>query len=132
MIVALACCAWAGVGATSGCAVAMATRQPAAKDLSVLKPGHARSEVIATLGWPEHADEKEGHRVDRFDILQGYSKGAKVSRALGHGVADAMTLGLWEAIGTPAEMVFDGNNLLIEVAYDADERVVKAEVTKRK
>ena len=35
--------------------------------------------------------------------MQGYRKGVKVARAIGHGAADVMTLGLWEVVGRPTE-----------------------------
>src|SRR3954465_1320137 len=84
------------VVAWSGCAVAMAARQPTAKNLDVLKPGTERTAVVAELGWPLHSETgADGRRSDYYTITQGYSKGAKVSRVLLHGIADTLTLGTW-------------------------------------
>jgi hypothetical protein len=125
-------CATGIVFAVAGCSIAMAARQPSAKNLDVLKPGTARTAVVAELGWPEHTETAaDGKRTDLFSVTQGYSKAARVSRVLLHGTADALTLGLWEAIGTPTEMIFDGKPLSIAVTYDATDNVAVSQVIKR-
>jgi hypothetical protein len=53
-----------------------------------------------------------------LSFTQGYSKGAKVGRAVFHGAADVLTLGLWEVAGTPIEAVADGTPIKVEVYYD--------------
>ena len=107
----------------SGCAVFMAAKQPPKKDLAVLGVGSPRSLVLAELGQPVSTETRDGKRVDVFSFTQGYSKPAKAGRALFHGAADIFTLGLWEVVGTPTEMVFDGKKMSFEVMYDADDRV---------
>ncbi len=110
---------------STGCAVFMAVKQPPKKDLSVLSVGSSRSLLLAELGQPVSTDMKDGKKVDVFSFRQGYSKVAKGGRALFHGAADVMTLGLWEGVGTPTEMVFDGKKMSFKVTYDADDRVEK-------
>jgi hypothetical protein len=61
--------------------------------------------------------------VDSYVFTQGYSKGNKVSRAVFHGAADIFTLGLWEIVGTPVEIIADGHEMKIEVFYDHKEKV---------
>jgi outer membrane protein assembly factor BamE (lipoprotein component of BamABCDE complex) len=106
-----------------GCSVYMASTQPDKKNLDVLKAGTPRSQVIAELGTPTWAGERDGSKVDVFAFKQGYSTGAKVGRALFHGVADIFTVGLWEAVGTPTEMIASGTDMKLEVAYDKEDRV---------
>ena len=108
---------------STGCAVFMAAKQPPKKDLAVLSVGSPRNLLLAELGQPVTTDTKDGKRVDVFSFRQGYSKIAKGGRALFHGVADVATFGLWEVVGTPTEMVFDGAKMSFEVTYDADDRV---------
>lgn len=60
-----------------------------------------------------------------FNFRQGYGKGVKAGRAIFHGVADVFTLGLWEVIGTPTEMIIDGKVIKVEVIYDQEDRVEK-------
>ncbi|GAB4267482.1 hypothetical protein [Deferrisoma sp.] len=105
------------------CSVVMATRQPTEKDLSVLRVGTPRSALIAEFGSPVHTEESDGKKKDIFKFVQGYSTGAKAGRALLHGTADVLTLGLWEVIGTPTEAIFDGKEVAFEVTYDENNRV---------
>lgn len=109
---------------SSGCSVVMAAKQPPRKDLSVLSVGTPRSLLIAELGQPvSTTTTRDGKTVDVFSFQQGYSKVAKGGRALFHGVADVATFGLWEVLGTPTEMVFDGTKMSYEVTYDDEDRV---------
>ena len=112
-----------GLLSQTGCAVFMAAKQPPKKDLSVLSLGTPRSLLLAELGQPVITDTRDGHNVDVFSFTQGYSKPAKAARAVFHGAADVMTLGLWEIIGTPTEAVFDGTKMALEVTYDENDRV---------
>jgi len=107
----------------SGCSVYMAAKQPTKKKLSVLSEGTPRSHVIAEIGAPIHTDDLEDGKMDIYKFVQGYTKRAKVGRALVHGVADVFTLGIWEAVGTPIELVADGSEVTLEVFYDEDDRV---------
>lgn len=108
---------------STGCAVVMAARQPSKRDLSVLSVGSPRRLVLAEFGQPLSTHTREGERVDVFSFTQGYSKTAKAGRAFIHGAADVLTFGLWEVVGTPTEMVFDGTKRSFEVTYDADDQV---------
>lgn len=101
-----------------GCAVFMAARQPVKKDLSLFKVGTPRSSLIAEFGSPVTSDTRDGKKYEIFKFTQGYSGPAKVGRAFFHGAADVVTLGAWEVVGTPTEMVFDGTEMAYEVSYD--------------
>ena len=81
----------------------MAARSPDKKDLSVLALGVPRAQVIAELGPPVHQSSDEAGDRDVFSFKQGYSLPARVGRATVHAVGDALTLGLWEVVGTPLE-----------------------------
>ena len=109
----------------AGCSVFMAAKQPPKKNLGVLKEGTPRSMILAELGQPVASETKDGKRVDVFSFIQGYSKGAKAGRAVFHGAADVLTLGLWEVVGTPTEATFDGNKMAFEVTYDASDKAAK-------
>ncbi len=102
----------------SGCAVYMAAHQPPKKNMGVLAVGMPRDTAIAEFGAPVHTEVQDGKKVDIFKFTQGYSGGTKAVRAVGHGVADVLTLGLWEVVGTPAEAVLDGKEIAIKVIYD--------------
>lgn len=117
---------------TMNCSVFMAANQPDKKDFHVLDRGTPRDQVIAELGIPAYSKVEEGRKCDVFAFVQGYSKGAKVGRAVFHGAADVFTLGLWEVAGTPIEVVADGNEVKLEVFYDANETVERVNVIKGK
>ena len=66
--------------------------------------------------------------VDVFQFVQGYSKGAKAARSIFHGVADVFTLGLWEIVGTPTELIASGTKLKVTVTYDDQQKVKTVKV----
>lgn len=116
----------------SGCAAMKAAQQPDKKDLGVLREGTPRTRVIAELGEPTHTDQPANgqDRTDVFSFKQGYSKGVKVGRVLGHCAADVVTWGLWEVIGIPAETLADGTDVQVAVAYDGNDNVKQIQVFK--
>ena len=103
----------------------MAANQPSQKDVSVLKAGSPRSAVIAELGAPVHAGDRNGLKVDVYNFVQGYSGVEKGARAVLHGAADVLTLGIWEVVGTPIEGAANGTKVSVEVVYDKEDRVAK-------
>lgn len=109
----------------SGCSVFMAASQPGKKDLDVLSKGTPRSQVIEELGAPNiMEDDPEGNFChEAYAFEQGYSGLTKGGRATFHLAADLFTIGLWEIIGTPMELYFDGTEVDLEVLYDENDRV---------
>ena len=117
-------------GLGSGCSLFMAYKQPDKKDLNVLNKGTPRALVIAELGQPAFTETRDNVRNDFYIFVQGYSSGAKASRLAFHGAADFLTLGLWEVLGTPIEMVADGTEVKVQVAFDASDCVDYIQVLK--
>jgi len=117
---------------TSGCSVFMAAKQPSKKDVSVFKVGNPRALILAEFGLPLITEEKNGKKVEIFKFIQGYSAGTKAGRAVLHGTADVLTLGLWEVVGTPAEGAFSGDDMAYQVTYDEDERISEVVLLKSK
>ena len=109
----------------SGCSVAMAAKQPPKKNIEILKEGMPRALVVAEFGNPVSSDTKEGKKVEVYSFTQGYSKPAKIGRCLFHAVADIFTFCLWEVVGTPTELAFDGKKMVSEVTYDASDKIEK-------
>ena len=114
--------ALAVLGAT-GCSPVLAAKQPSRKDIALLSPGIPRNMVLAELGQPVATETRNGKRVEVFSFVQGYRKGVRVGRTIGHGAADVMTLGLWEIVGTPTEATLNGHRVAYEVTYDASDRI---------
>ena len=126
-LLAIACLALTA----TGCSVVMAAKQPSRKDIKVFSQGMPRNLVVAEVGAPVTTEMQSGKRVEVYAFTQGYSKAARVSRSIGHGAADVMTFGLWEAVGTPTEAVFNGKRVVYEVTYDASDRIEKVVVLKK-
>jgi hypothetical protein len=122
LLMSAALLALAAVSA-GACSPVLAAKQPSRKDIDLLSPGVPRNLLIAELGQPVATETKDGKRVEVFSFVQGYRKGVKVGRTIGHGVADVMTLGLWEIAGTPTEATLSGHTVAYEVTYDASDRV---------
>ncbi|WP_394808323.1 hypothetical protein [Nitrosomonas sp.] len=107
----------------SGCSVFMAAKQPEKKDISLLKEGVSRAVLISEFGAPVVSEYKNDKRFEIFKFVQGYSTGAKAGRAFFHGAASVATLGLWELVGTPAEITFNGDEMAFQVSYDENDLV---------
>lgn len=116
----------------SGCAVVMAAKQPGKKDLTVLRAGTERGLVLAELGQPVSSEKENNTTRELYKFVQGYSKVTKAGRALFHGAADVFTVGMWEAVATPTEAVFDGSEMLVQVIYDENNKVSKVDLLKGK
>jgi len=113
-----------------GCSVFMATKQPSAKNVDMFKVGTPRDMLLAEFGSPATSEVRDGKKSEIFKFVQGYSSGAKAGRAFFHGAADVMTLGLWEVVGTPTELVFSGDEMAYEVTYDDKDRIDQVTVLK--
>jgi len=116
----------------TGCSVYMAVTQPNIKRTELFKPGTHRDELLVEFGHPAESEiRKDGKKYELFSFVQGYSTGAKAGRAILHSAADVITFGLWEVVGTPTEMVFDGSEEAFEVRYDKNDVVDRVRVLKR-
>ena len=107
----------------TSCSVFMAAKQPDKKNVDLFAIGIPRSMLLAEFGLPTVSEVRDGKKYEIYKFVQGYSAGAIVGRAVFHGAADVLTLGLWEVVGTPAEGVFSGDEMAYEVSYDSDNRV---------
>ncbi len=114
----------------AGCSVFMAAQLPDKKNLEVFKPGVPRQVVLAEMGLPSGYENRDGVRSEVYKFKQGYSQPARVSRAVLHGTADILTFGLWEAVGTPTEMIFSGTDTMVLVTYNGNDRVETVEYFK--
>jgi uncharacterized protein YceK len=106
----------------SGCSVGMAMSGKATPDMGVVKQDTTRGEVELQLGSPVSvATLDNGHVLNIYEYEVGNDPSA--GRAIGHGVMDVLTLGLWEVVGTPIEG-FQGDKRQVQVEYDANDKVV--------
>jgi hypothetical protein len=110
----------------------MAAQQPSKKNIGLFSVGTPRDMLLAEFGMPSVTETKDGRRREIFTFKQGYSTATRAGRAVFHGVADVLTLGLWEVVGTPTELVFQGEEMAFDVSYDENDRVDKVTVLKKK
>ena len=112
------------IASLTGCSIFMAANQPGYKNVEIIKQGTYRTQMISEFGAPVKTTKNpDGTVCDIYSFTQGYSGGAKAARAITHGLADLFTLGLWEVIGTPSELVFTGNNVSYQACYSKDETI---------
>ncbi len=118
------------IAPVSGCSVYMAAKQPIAKNIELFKIGTPRDVLWAEFGQPLVSEETDEKKVEIFVFTQGYSKLVKTGRVIFHGIADVFTLGIWEIVGTPAEIYFDGNEMAFYVIYDENDHLEEVNVIK--
>lgn len=116
-LIGVLCCAMLA------CAPVMAAKQDGYVDVEAVYPGVHKRTVLATFGKPiqSYVNGRE-EKCDIFKFRQGYRTGTKVGRAVLHGAADFLTLGLWELVGTPLEAGLSGDDVSYEVCYDVNDR----------
>lgn len=105
-----------------GCSVGMAMSGKKQPELGAIRVGATRGEMELQLGSPIEVREENGHRVDIYEYEIGNEPSA--GRAIGHGVMDVLTLGIWEVVGTPVEG-FQGEKKRLMLTYDEHDVVTK-------
>jgi hypothetical protein len=112
----------------AACSVGMALSGEENPDLGAIRVGAVRGEVELHLGAPvRSASLDDGRRADVYQYQIGNQPSA--GRAIGHGVMDVLTLGLWEVVGTPIEGV-QGETYYATITYDRDDKVVDIQTKK--
>jgi len=108
----------------TSCSVYMAANKPSKKDLNVLDIGTPRDVILGEFGPPNKTiHNEEGELVESWSFKQGDSTGVKVVKTAFHAAADVFTLGLWEVVGTPAEIILEQDLRTYIVTFDKDENV---------
>tara|TARA_R110000744_G_scaffold369252_1_gene479395 strand:+ start:16101 stop:16499 length:399 start_codon:yes stop_codon:yes gene_type:complete len=104
-----------------GCSVGMALHGADNPDIAVLRSGQSRGVVEMELGKPKSFD------IEERRALYDYSTGedGSAGRAIAHGAADFLTLGLWEVVGTPVEAVQKHTFWSLSVWYTEEDRVIR-------
>lgn len=90
-------------------------------NLGAIRVGATRGEVELQLGHPVSVvTAEDGGCAATYEYEIGNEP--STGRAIGHGVLDVLTLGVWEIIGTPIEAC-QGKKRQVIVNYGPDDRV---------
>lgn len=108
----------------AGCSVGMAMSGKKTPELGAIRVGATRGEIEMHLGPPADIQEENGLPMDIYEYETGNDPSA--GGAIGHGVMDVLTLGLWEVVGTPIEG-FQGEKKRVVVMYDDKDVATKIE-----
>jgi hypothetical protein len=110
------------------CSVGMAMSGSENPDLGAIRVGATRGEVELHLGSAiKTTPLPDGGRADVYQYEIGNEPSA--GRAVGHGVMDVLTLGIWEIVGTPIEAV-QGETYHATISYDEADRVADIKTQK--
>lgn len=96
-------------------------------NISVLKKGTPKLLVLQELGEPEYTDGDKNF----YKACKG--KEGSTGRGMFHAVMSGLTLGLWEIIGTPIELISldDKGCYYLFVVYDENEKIKEVALEER-
>jgi hypothetical protein len=110
------------------CSVGMALSGSENPDLGAIRVGVSRGEVELHLGSAVKTTPlPDGRHADVYQYEIGNEPSA--GRAVGHGVMDVLTLGIWEIVGTPIEAV-QGETYSATITYDESDKVADIKTQK--
>ncbi len=113
---------------TAGCSLVMETKRPEATDVSTVQKGTPRYQVTAVFGKPLQSYQVGGKDIDIFQAdPNGRHVGTKIAVNTFNTAADVLTIGLWEVVATPAEMLTKHKLTTYVVTYDANQKVESIE-----
>ncbi|MBI4642541.1 MAG: hypothetical protein HY790_08135 [Deltaproteobacteria bacterium] len=106
----------------AGCSVGMALYGHSEPDLRNIQVGKDRKEVESYLGKPVKTKTEDWRTIAVYKYQVGNEPAP--ARAGMHAILDVGTLGLWEFIGTPIELI-KGSTRRLTVIYGPDNKVVE-------
>jgi len=107
---------------TAGCAASMAYNGQSGPDMSVVNRQHTREDIERILGGPTKTISNSDGEVVEMYIVEARTKPSAI-RAVGHGIMDLYTLGLWEFVGGPME-AYMGRRQRVTVRYNEEDRAM--------
>ncbi len=113
----------------TGCSAFMAGQRSTYRDARVIQVGAERAEVEDRLGPPDLVvplDDGAARAVYKVDP-HAHPRWARNAAVVGHLVADVLTFGLWEIVGTPLELAAQDRPVTYLVHYGKDGRIEKVE-----
>jgi outer membrane protein assembly factor BamE (lipoprotein component of BamABCDE complex) len=112
----------------SGCSLYFETKRPDYTDVTKVQKGTPRYDVTAALGKPIESYKHDGKDIDVFQAdPNGRYAGTKTAVTAFNTVADVFTIGMWEVVATPAEMLTKHKLTTYVVTYAPDQTVESIE-----
>lgn len=99
----------------TGCSALMAVKGKPDTNVSILRIGAERSEILFHMGEPIKTKADGNKQTDWYKTSRGNQP--SVGRGVFHIVMDALTFGFWEIIGVPMEAV-GSSSTIIQVDYE--------------
>jgi len=112
-----------------GCSVDIAFKNPSKVDIEGLEnsKGVDHSYVLSQCGTPiSWYKNEDGGRTETYTFYEGSSGAGQ--RGVFHLIVDLATLGAWEIIAFPFELVARGDQLIAKAVFDADDKLVSFQV----
>jgi hypothetical protein len=108
-----------------GCSAIMAGKKQTYRDLSVLRIGGNRDDIVAVLGAPYMTQRfEDGQIKDTYKIVEGApTKEWKTIEVVGNAGLAVGTLGLWEIVGTPLQIASQQEATLFILYYGKDNKL---------
>lgn len=117
---------------SQGCSVMMAGKKQVRKDLSVIRIGGERDDIVQVLGAPYMTTRTDdGGCKDVYKLVENAGTAeTKTLAVVGHTAMDVVTLGLWEIVGTPLEVATQEEATVFILFYDAGYKLKHYEAIK--
>jgi hypothetical protein len=107
-----------------GCSTYMEATRPDPVDLDRFKPGEARIDVVGQIGAPTSSVKDQDKSCDVYQLyIHGPGAWGKAGIAFGEAAADVFTLGLAEAVTTPAEALTRNKLHTVLFCYGGDDKL---------
>lgn len=111
-------------GALASCSTVMEAERPAATRLDQFAVGQKRVDVIAQVGPPLSTVQDDNLSCDVYKMhTKGTNAAGKTGIIVTEAAADFFTLGLAEAVLTPAEAASKAGLHTVMFCYDADQQL---------
>ncbi len=114
---------------SQGCSAKIAFEHPSKVDIEGLKnsKGVDHAYVLSQCGTPiSWYRNKDGGRTETYTFYEGSSGAGQ--RGVLHLIVSAATLGLWEVIAFPSELIARGDQLMAKAIFNADNKLVSFQV----
>jgi hypothetical protein len=110
--------------ANTGCSTVMEAERPAATNLDKFAVGEKRVDIIAQVGPPLSTIDDAGKSCDVYKVhTKGTNAAGKAGIIFTEAAADFFTLGIAEAVLTPAEAASKAGLHTVMFCYDSDQRL---------